>query len=84
MALFKAGHFEFRGQHVVLYQPKSPNTFIWENMGTNSNFKLKVLFVLFYIGYIACCILVMILVKWYMVSIRFNYVFFDDCADINS
>jgi hypothetical protein len=53
-------------------------------MGTNSNFKLKVLFVLFYIGYIACCILVMILVKWYMVSIRFNYVFFDDCADINS
>lgn len=33
--------------------------------------------------YIALCLFVMILVKYFMVSIRFSYVFLDQCANID-
>lgn len=67
---------------MVLKQPKSPHTYFWENLGLNTNV-LKLWFVVFYIGYLCLCYIVMVVVKYKMVSIRFNYVFQYDCSDLD-
>lgn len=72
------------GGLIKLKTTPSPHATIWENRDVSKAYQWKagILFALFYLFYIFLCIAVMVFVKTKMVSIRFNFVFLDQCKAI--
>ena len=73
-----AGNIEFT-------QAKGPHSIMWENYFVTRKYRVKafLLFIVFLAFYLSLCAFAMIYVKYYMASLRFNYVFVDQCAYLN-
>ena len=70
---------------IELKQASGPHSIMWENYFVTRKYKVKafLLFILFLACYLVLCGAAMIYVKFYMASLRFAYVFVDQCASIN-